>query len=1106
MRQPRGIRSTIALILASASIILIGCTSSGSSGQSGSGASGSVSPDFVVSYAGAAGWLSGLDSAEAQEQARDWARLGLASHLGMDTARLRDATYDTLPVRDAGFAGLARQDIGPGRYLYDGAGVLHVLVPRGDPHEARTIGLLLDQYRSDAGTDAPQVQVHHYQIDAATDTIDVTADPVEPTGRVRAANGYVTMPVGTTGELTGFLARTSHLSRLELRGSDLWASGWDWPAGHDVRMGMADVSALQRGYRDAHSVGGQLPGFSLDPQRVTAVADLLAVIPGLSQDMANRIITNDWAGSAFQSATDLDKNFVGPALFGDVPAATLSQYGLPTGRAQLWALDAQLQDLPAYSQARYDGELAGTEVGMTLFYTDYVAKTWVTGVGTGIPSKSATGFVPDTTASTVWSECDINRASTSETGRLWFGENDSAVRSDANGISIGAEPTRLYARTDGPKGSEVEPSYSFGRALLWWDQHYQAIAGYDPEYQRLDQIMRWSDAIDWLVSKTSATLPQLSGDQIPSNLRFADWYHRHNELRERSPIDFVSPPGADLNPGMWPSSYGESIAHLPSEKFMDCGVPSIVGGVSLANGSDREGIANYHPDLPASVSRAGTYDQASTFDDRRGTGDIKQVSLDDSGKVTSFLEHRFSADNGTDVLDVTSSGRRVAPFGGLKVWRADTAPRTLQLRISAHRGQISERVYLQGQDLGRLEVRDSVGLVTIQWRSGLLDRVRAALESVQSKLSARPAAGLSAATDGVLTDGVLYEYQAPDGQTLYRMAGSDAPWLSITGQEPPAGDDLVFRGGAPNAGGNGPILFYGKLVHGPDQRGRWLDVAPAADGHTAIAKPGSPPPNLGDPSVRVTTPEGKTTTVYEQNGHLLVPDDDPILGLHGLSEGAAVLRDFIRIDSAMRDAAQARDGFLRAVVLDGDGVALAGADTVTVVSPDHPWAVPVQRAVSSHSSQTPLILIEGHQALLVDKSDLTPVGSSQGLSMNLADALKMTDAPYVNYDAFRSTLAFEDGPIITSTLPLNTKVTVRQFVVTSSALGRPDVWVHHGAKWIRVDSVHGYAVPRASTTRPPTSGPTPTPTSSQTVEPAASGDRILLVCPARASDLAGCGQ
>jgi hypothetical protein len=1085
MRQSRRIRSVIALILAGASLILAGCSCSTGAGKPGTGASGSVSASFVVSYAGAAGWLSGLGSAEAQEQLRDWARLGLASNLGMDTARLRDATYDTLPVRDAGFAGLARQDIGPGRYLYDGKGVLHVLVPRGDPHEARTVGLLLDQYRADASTDAPLVQLHYYRIDRGTDTISLTADPVEPTGKIRAKLGYVTMPVGTAAELTRFLARTSYLSRLELRGSGLWASGWAWPIGQSARISMADVSALQRGYVDAHRVQGQLPGFSLDPQRVTTVRDLLAVIPGLSPDMANRIITNNWAGSPFRSASDLDQNYVEPALFGQLQAATLARYGLPTGRTQLWALLLQLRGLSAYSQARYDGRLAGTAVGMTLFYTDYVAKTWVTGAGTRIPSQQATGFVPDTSAPTVWSQCG---GPTLETGRLWFGENDSAVRFAAHGISLGQEPVRLYARTNGPRGKEVEPTYSFGRGLLWWDRHYQAIADYDPEYQRLDLIMRWSDAIDWLVSKTSARLPQLPDNQIPSHLTFADWYHGHDQLRERSPIDFVSPPAGQHRSGTWPTSYGESLAHLPSRTFMNCGLAEIEGGISLGNASDREGNTNYYPELPTSVSRAGTDDPKSTFND------IKEVSLDDSGRVTDFLERRFSTGNGADFVSVRGSARRVVTFGGLKVWRAVTALRTLLLTISARHGQDSEQVAYDRQDLGALEARSYPGLrlVTLQWRSGVLDRVRAALESVQSRLSVRPAAGLSAATSGVLTAGVLYEYQAPDGQTLDRVGGSGAPWLSISGRGPPVGDDLVLRGGAPDAGGSGPVFFYGKLVPGPGQRRGWLDVTPAMGGHAAVVRPGSPPPNPGDPSVQVTTLDGKTTTVDEQNGDLLVPDDDPILGLRGPPEGAAMLSDFIAIERAMREAAQARDGYRRAVLLEGDCVALVGAGVVTLVGPDDPRAAPVQGATASQPSQTPLILLEDNQALPVE-SGLAPAAGSRWQLMSLEDTGTMPDATYVNLEAFRPTLAFEDGPIITSTLPLDTKVIVRVFVATSSAHGRPDAWAYHNATWVRLS-------PRATSASSSTSGPTSTPTPGQSAEPPASGARILLVCPASASD------
>jgi hypothetical protein len=1092
MRQARAIRSTLMLILMSAAIVLAGCTGPGK--ISLIRASG-TSPDFTISYSGAAGWLTGLDAADAQEQARDWARLGLASHLGLDTARLRDATYDTLPVRDPGFDGLAQQDIGPGRSLYDGKGVLHLLVPRDAPHQAATIGLLLDQYRTDAGTDAPLVQVHYYQVNTATDTIDITAGPAEPVNEVRAANGYVTLPVDTAGELARFLARTSYLSRLELRGSELWASGWDWPTSPDARMDLADVSALQRGYTDAESLGAPLPGFSLDPQHVTTAADLLAVIPGLSREMADRIIAHDWAGSPFSSASDLDENIVQPALFGPVSAAAaaaLSSLGLPVARAQLWALDAQLRGDPAYSQARFEGGLAGTAVGMTMNYADYVAKTWVSGVGTGIPPEATTGFVPDTTAATVWSECDANPPP-SEMGRLWFGENDSAVRSDANQISLGDEPVRLYARSYGPDGNEVQPSYSVGRALVWWDQNYQAIADYDPEYQHLDQIMRWSDAIDWLVSKTSAALPRLPDDQIPSNLTFEAWYHQRHELRERSAIDFVSPPAAASRRGSYPTTtYAESIAHLPSRTFLSCGAGYIEGGISLGDSSAQEGDVDYHPDVPPSVSRAGTDDRASHFNQATGTGDIEEVSLDDSGTVTSYLNRRFSLDNGTATIDVTASGRPVAPFGRLRVWRAGTAPRTLKLSISADPGQISERIGFQGRDLGELDVRDVTGLVTVQWRSGLLDQVRTVLEAIQGKLRARPAAGLPAATGAVLTDAVLYDYRAADGQTLYRMASPGAPWLSVTERAPPAGDGLEFRGGAPNAAGTGPVFFFGKLVRGPDPDGGWLDVTPAGTGHAASVRPASTPPGPGDRPIRVTTPEGATGTAYVRGGHLLVRDDDPVLGLHGLSEGAAMLRDFPSIDAAMGDAAAAGGGLQRAVVLDGDAVALAGDGAVTLLPADGRLAAQVREAVGSGVSPDPLFLTIDGQVLLASEEGLAPLAGSRTVEMDLADALSMTGQPYVNYEAFRSRLAYEDGPVITGALPLDTKVVVGTYLPADSGHIRPDVLVHHGAAWVRVTASSGSA--------------TPTPAPTDAAGAAAPGGQILLICPASAASAVGCPQ
>ncbi|MGH3997006.1 MAG: hypothetical protein ACRDTJ_06040, partial [Pseudonocardiaceae bacterium] len=664
----------------------------------------------VISYAGAASRLTGLEPTEAREQLRDWARTGLASHLELDTAQLRDATYDTVPVRDLAFADLSKQATGPGRALFDGRGVLHVLVPRGDPHEARTIGLLIDQHRSDAGADPRQVQVHHYQIHPGAAAIELTHEKPAPTSEVRSAHGFVTMRIDETKGLTDFLAQTRHLSWLEVRGAEIWAGGWNWPDVPAVPLDFEDVSVLQRGYLQLLSEPS--PGFSLDPGPPETREDILAVLPDLRPELADRLITDDWTGSPFDSAEQL-AIAVDSALFQSESQPALVEAGLPSDRSQLWALSLALAGRAMYSQARYDGRLEGTEVGMTLFYNDFVAKDWVHGgVGTGVPAKAVEGFLSNPDAVTPWSHCAGADAPDLEYGRLWFGQNESGFAFDGDRVSMGVHATRLFARSDGEGGTEVEPSFGFGRGIRWWDQHYQAVADYEPQYQRLDQIMRWSGALDWLVSHTQARLPQLDDAMIRSDLRFKDWYAQHSQLRERSPIDFVTPPSAQ----------DEAIRSKASDVFQDCGFLAVSGGVSLGDVIQRKGDRSFHADLPEPVRRAGLFDEGSRFDPATGVGQIKQVSIDGGGTVIDSIQRTLSGTaDGRAVIDVVADGRRVAPFGGLKVWRTETATRQLTTELAADRGQVSQRVEFQGHELGELVARKEIDTVMIQWRSGPLD-------------------------------------------------------------------------------------------------------------------------------------------------------------------------------------------------------------------------------------------------------------------------------------------------------------------------------------------------------------------------------------------------
>lgn len=1028
-----------------------------------------IENSFVISYAGAASRLGELEPAEAQEQLRDWARIGLASHLELDTARFRNAAYDTVPVRDAAFADLSRQTTGPGRALFDGRGVLHVLVPRGDPHEDRTIGLLIDQHRVDAGADPTQVQIHHYQIRPATQTIELTAEKPAPTSEVRSAHGFVMMRVDQRQGLTDFLAKTRHLSWLEVRGSEIWAGGWDWPDVPTVPLSVEDVSAIQRGYLQPSSA--RTPGFSLDPGPPETRDDILAVIPDLRPELADRLISQNWNGSTYKSADDL-ATVVDRAVFSTdpLPAAALAKVGLPSDRSQLWALYLFLHGREIYGQARYDGQLEGTDVGMTLFYTDYVAKHWTySGLGTGVPTKAVEGFISNSTAVTPWSHCAGAEGSKIESGRLWFGQDDSGFAYGPDRVSIGAQATRLFSRSDSNGGTEVEPSFQAGRGMRWWDRHYQAVADYEPQYRRLDEIMRWSGALDWLTSKTQARLPQLDSAAIRSNLRFKDWYAQHNELRERSPIEFVTPPSAQH----------AAVRTKPSKVHEDCGFVFVYGGVSLGNLLEREGGRNFHANLPQPVRRAGLFDKTSHVDLATGTGRIGQVSIDDAGRIVDSVQRTLSTTlDGHAVVDTVATGRLVAPFGKLKVWRADTATRQVKVGMAAARGQISMRVEFLGQRLGELTAQKEADVVTIQWQRGLVDRVRRALETIQDRLVSQPSTELPTASDGV-----LYSYQ-DGGQVWYRVGGPGDPWLSITKELTPPGDELVFRLGGPDPRTGEPEFFLGKLSQPPKLPPDWMEVTPAAKDHPAKVVAAVPPPDAR--TVRVSTPEGTTTTIAQIGNRVLARVDDPIVGINGTVAGAALLRDFPRVADAMRDAAQAHDGLLRGVRLDGDGVALAGPDTVIVVAADHPWAQRVLRAFGpGPSQQVPLIRIEAGNALVVDPSPLTKVPGS-GQRMALGDVLDNPAGDVYVHEKLRSMLLHANGALVADVLPRDTKVTVRAARPSAeSAASQPDIRVHAGAQWWRVGGIGAG----------PGSG----------AVPAVSG-QILLVCPDTDENLPGCEQ
>lgn len=272
-RFPQAPRSTVHALLA---LVLLAGITLASPLPAPAGAA-PVAQTLTVSYADASDWLSDLPAEDRDDQIRDWAVLGLAGLLNLDTRTLRDALYDKTPVRDPLFYGLATARAGPGRMLPDGSGTLHLLAPADDPYLARTIGLLLDDYRKDAGVDPASVTLYRYRINPTARSVTLAPEATQPARAVREKYGYRKMNIDSLAAVQTFVAGAQHLSRLEVRDGQVWAGGWNWPGVPAGRVTAVDLTVIQRGYRNA-AAGASPPGFSLDPGRATGITQTVALL------------------------------------------------------------------------------------------------------------------------------------------------------------------------------------------------------------------------------------------------------------------------------------------------------------------------------------------------------------------------------------------------------------------------------------------------------------------------------------------------------------------------------------------------------------------------------------------------------------------------------------------------------------------------------------------------------------------------------------------------------------------------------------------------------------------------------------------------------------
>jgi hypothetical protein len=233
-----------------------------------------------------------------------------------------------------------------------------------------------------------------------------------------------------------------------------------------------------------------------------------------------------------------------------------------------------------FQMARYDGDLAGTEVGMVLFYTDLLAKLWAIDFLHNQPAREVEDFHPmtDLRISPVY-EDEIRRLPST---RLWFGPEDKGFQVTDKGetLLLARNATRIYAASSDPlsPGKEEAAAANSEAFLGWWNDHYMEVARLEPQYERLNQVMKWSLLISWLNDRNKGdALGFLAQADVDRGNWFPDWVRKHPGLHFRrwEKVGFHA--------RGYKGSTTEAMPILSSDPYSEFeGVAVLSGGVSLA--------------------------------------------------------------------------------------------------------------------------------------------------------------------------------------------------------------------------------------------------------------------------------------------------------------------------------------------------------------------------------------------------------------------------------------------------------------------------------------------------------------------------------------------
>ena len=405
--------------------------------------------------------------------------------------------------------------------------------------------------------------------------------------------------------------------------------------------------------------------------------------------------------------------------------------------------------------ARYDGDLRGTEPGMILFYTDLLAKLWAINYSRSAPEKIIDNFVPMTRVAL--SPIYQNELRELSNTRLWFGPQRLGfqVSKDGNSLLLARIATRLYAAsaTALKPGEESEANAQSSAFLGWWDDHFQEVANYEPEYERLNQVMKWSLVLAWLQERGDlAQLDFLKAVPVEKGNWFPDWARKHPELR------FSDWNQIHFNPRGHLGLKTESLPLLMSETYELFGESQwLRGGVSLAE-------RKLFTDAPRLSSSLGQQLRRSNL---KYADDLVPGTL----RNLENVEYRFATQGARQTLAIHPPGQT-----RLRDRISEIATGPIDRSMSLSPSSLKLETNVNGITVGGLDIHQTAKGFAIGWKGREFD----VGHTLALRLSKQPDLDAALATDKNIASTV----KLADGDYLVQTTAS-SKWLRIASDSNP---------------------------------------------------------------------------------------------------------------------------------------------------------------------------------------------------------------------------------------------------------------------------------------------------------------------------------